>query len=425
MARGATRGRGGTINPIAEKLFNYLRDVIYDPAHAELDLQQLPEDFRELGEGLEYFSNSVIETRDLAKALSRGDLNGKLPSPDNEMAAPLKSLHSSLRHLTWQSQQVAKGDYKQRVNFMGEFADAFNSMIEQLDQQRQDLLQEIESGKQKTLDLEQNNNLFEAITAQASQWIAVIGKGTGERLFCNYPVRNILAQDEFEPQLYDQLMRQTNAMEDDTLPYIVGVTLSNIDCVQYFSVLVHPLRWRGMSAAAFSLTDISAEKEHIEELEHVAYRDMLTNVFNRHYGMQKLDQWLEEKTHFILCFIDIDNLKYVNDKFGHTEGDKYIMKVVEVLGTFASDALVCRLGGDEFMLLITGWTQEAAESRLESLRNQLVELTNRPEAFYNHSMSYGVIEVNEHNTTARTDLLSIADEKMYEYKRAHKAQRLN
>ncbi|GHT83934.1 hypothetical protein AGMMS49960_12030 [Betaproteobacteria bacterium] len=405
--------------------FNYLRDVIYDPAHAELDLQQLPEDFRELGEGLQYFAESVLETRDLAKALSRGDLNGKLPAPDNEMAAPLKSLHSSLRHLTWQSQQVAKGDYKQRVNFMGEFAEAFNSMIEQLGQQRQALLQEIESGKQKTQDLEQNNNLFEVITAQASQWVAVIEKGTGEVLFCNYPVRNILLEDEFEAQLCAQLMQQMNTIDDGAPSYIVGMSLSNGDSSQYFSVLVHSLRWRGISAVAFSLTDISAEKAHINELEDVAYRDMLTKVYNRHYGMQRLDQWLEEKAHFVLCFIDIDNLKYVNDKFGHGKGDKYILDVAEVLGTFAPDTLVCRLGGDEFMLLTQGWTQEATESRLESLRDQLVALNNLPDASYNHSMSYGVIEVDEHNETARADLLSIADDKMYVYKREHKAQRTN
>ncbi len=113
------------MNPGAEILYNYLRDVIYDPAHAALDFEKLPEDFLELGKGLQFFAECVTETTALAKELSKGDLNDTLPSPENEMAAPLKALHATLKHLTWQTQQVATGDYQQRVDFMGDFSKAF------------------------------------------------------------------------------------------------------------------------------------------------------------------------------------------------------------------------------------------------------------------------------------------------------------
>ncbi|MDR1164135.1 MAG: diguanylate cyclase [Candidatus Accumulibacter sp.] len=404
-------------------MFNYLGDVIYKPDRAKLDLEQLPEEFRELGEGLQYFAECLIETRNLAKALAKGDLNGKLPSPNNEIAAPLKSLHSSLKHLTWQSQQVAKGDYQQRVNFMGDFATAFNTMIEQLDERRKELVEEIESGKRKTQDLAQSNSLFEAITAQASQWIVVIEKGTGQRLFCNYPLTNILVEDEFEPQMNAWLEMQTNSMGSDESPHVTEMSLFDNTCAQYFSVFVHPLRWYGRQAVAFAFSDVSAEKEHLKELENAAYRDTLTKVYNRHYGMQLLDNWLSGKIHFILCFVDMDNLKYVNDKFGHGEGDKYILAVSECLRDFSPLAQIARLGGDEFMLLVQGWTQKDAEDRLEEMRSQLARYGEKPDALYNHSMSYGIIEVDKSNTLSRTDLLSTADEKMYEYKRAHKAQR--
>ncbi|MDR1368317.1 MAG: diguanylate cyclase [Candidatus Accumulibacter sp.] len=411
------------INPVAEQLFNYLGDVIYKPDRAKLDLEQVPDDFRELGEGLQYFAECLVETKDLAKALAKGDLNGKLPSPNNEIAAPLKSLHSSLKHLTWQSQQVAKGDYQQRVNFMGDFATAFNTMIEQLDERRKELMSEIESGKRKTQDLVQSNSLFEAITAQASQWIVVIEKGTGKRLFCNYPLSNILVEEEFEPKMYEWLEQQTNSMGNGESPHVTEMSLFNNKFAQYFSVFVHPLRWYGRQAVAFAFSHISAEKEHLRELENVAYRDMLTKAYNRHYGMQLLDSWLVGKIHFILCFVDMDNLKYVNDKFGHAEGDKYILAVTETLRNFSPQSQIARLGGDEFMLLVQGWTQKDAETRLEELRSQLARHNEDPVALYDHSMSYGIIEVDRDNTLSRADLLSIADEKMYEYKRARKAQR--
>jgi PAS domain S-box-containing protein len=124
------------VDPVAKTLFEYLRDIIYKPAHAALDVEALPKGFHTLGEGLKYLADCLVETRTLARALSKGDLESFTPSPDNEVAAPLKSLHSSLQHLTWQTQQVAKGDYQQRVDFMGDFSAAFNTMTQQLEERR-------------------------------------------------------------------------------------------------------------------------------------------------------------------------------------------------------------------------------------------------------------------------------------------------
>ena len=124
------------MDPVAKILFEYLRDVIYSPTQAALDVEGLPREFRDLGEGLRYLAECIFETKNFAQALSKGDLNGRIPSRGNEIAAPLKSLHSSLQHLTWQTQQVAKGDYQQHVEFMGNFSMAFNAMIEQLEERR-------------------------------------------------------------------------------------------------------------------------------------------------------------------------------------------------------------------------------------------------------------------------------------------------
>ncbi|MCL2708676.1 MAG: ATP-binding protein [Defluviitaleaceae bacterium] len=121
---------------IADTFYNYLSDVIYEPDNAYLDLDGIPEDFRDFGRGLRFFAECVMEAKVLANSLSKGDLTGRLPSSGNEIASPLKSLHASLRHLTWQTQQVAMGDYQQRVNFLGDFSAAFNSMATQLEERR-------------------------------------------------------------------------------------------------------------------------------------------------------------------------------------------------------------------------------------------------------------------------------------------------
>jgi signal transduction histidine kinase/DNA-binding response OmpR family regulator len=117
-----------------EYLFQYLREVMYAPSKPKLDLSRLPNEMQRFGKGLQFFSDCAVETASVTKALARGALSGPLPSRQNEMAAPLKSLHASLSHLTWQTKQVAMGDYTQRVDFMGEFSNAFNFMVHLLDE---------------------------------------------------------------------------------------------------------------------------------------------------------------------------------------------------------------------------------------------------------------------------------------------------
>ena len=69
------------------------------------------------------------EVHDFIIPLSKGELTEIKMLPQNFFGSPFKELHSRLLHLTWQAKQVANGDFSQRVDFMGEFSEAFNSMI--------------------------------------------------------------------------------------------------------------------------------------------------------------------------------------------------------------------------------------------------------------------------------------------------------
>ncbi|MCD6388609.1 MAG: response regulator [Desulfobulbaceae bacterium] len=73
------------------------------------------------------------ETHDFINPLSRGELEEIKIASNNFFASPFKELHSRLLHLTWQAKEVANGDFSQRVDFMGDFSAAFNSMIVSLD----------------------------------------------------------------------------------------------------------------------------------------------------------------------------------------------------------------------------------------------------------------------------------------------------
>jgi diguanylate cyclase (GGDEF)-like protein len=84
---------------------------------------------------VERLSVSLREAQDFISALSQGRLEIDPPTR-NHLVAPFKQLQANLRHLTWQTQQIAAGDLNQQVDFMGEFSVAFNRLIEALREKR-------------------------------------------------------------------------------------------------------------------------------------------------------------------------------------------------------------------------------------------------------------------------------------------------
>jgi diguanylate cyclase (GGDEF) domain len=406
----------------AEILYEYLRDIMYEPEQAELDTASLPDDFKELGQGLNYLAEHLAEARAFARSLSKGELNGPAISPKNELAAPLKSLQAMLKHLTWQAQQVAKGDYKQHIDYMGEFSAAFNTILKQLDKLDVSLAAEVERSRQRARSLEQSNDLFEIVTRASAQWIVIVDKTTGEWLYSNYPAMNILADDEFIPRLRRWISERISESDVELSASVRELVLSVNGIAQVLSATIRPILWRERQSLSFVMTDVSAKREHIRELENAAYRDTLTRQYNRHFGMKMLEQWLKEDRDFTLSFVNIDNLKYVNETYGQVEGDDYILSVTAVLRGFSPELLISRLSGDEFMLLAEGWDEVRMATHLEALRGRLLKRNSHPDAKYYYSMSYGAVYVGRDNKYTSGELKALVDSKMSHYQRLHKLE---
>ena len=417
------------LNKDLNTYFEYLRDVLYYPKRANIELDSLSdEDYREFGEAIVSFCDMVMETRVLAGHLSRGELDIQLPSSENELAAPLKALHSTLKHLTWQAKQIANGDYDQRVAFMGEFSNSINEMVSQLATQRHEMELKAKDDERRLEELGKTNSIFQVITSSMEEWIVMVDRETGEHLFANHPAESMLASETFEQQLYDILFEYAAPLDDDSEPQKQEFILISDVALQYFEMMIYPIRWFEHKAVACVLDDVTASKEEYNRLEDVAYKDVMTGSYNRLYGMKMLDQFHEEKTPYRLIFVDMDMLKYVNDVFGHIEGDAYIKSVADILQKVSSMAVVCRLGGDEFMVLIQERDVRGRDMNevLERLRQELVDSSiydENGEIMYNRSMSYGIVEVGADNTFDKSEILSMADERMYEYKKAHKKER--
>lgn len=90
-----------------------------------------------------------------------------------------------------------------------------------------------------------------------------------------------------------------------------------------------------------------------KHLERIAYTDALTNVYNRAFIFEKLEEAIENKESFVTMIADIDDFKLINDNHGHLVGDKVLMDFAEALELeFGPYGYVSRYGGDEFILLL-------------------------------------------------------------------------
>ncbi|MCL2045039.1 MAG: diguanylate cyclase [Oscillospiraceae bacterium] len=403
----------------ADLLFTYLRSVFFDASNAEINIDDIEEDFVLFAKGLMYFAQCIGEHNDFARALARGDLSVVPPTSANELAAPLKTLQANLKHLTWQTQQVAKGDYKQRVDFLGEFADAFNTMVNQLSDRQQMLENEITTSRKHAQAMEMSNILLTELTRHIPEQIFVVSMNEHEVF-----LSNDLAQEEInKDQKYISKLMELLPADESVYSGSFDIQFEQNNSDRYLVVNTYKIEWHGENSLALIINDVSDEKKQIKELEDFAYRDALTNAFNRFYGLLTLNEWLLAKKRFVLIFVDLDNLKFVNDKYGHGEGDVYITKIAKHLQAFSADTVVCRIGGDEFMLLAPESGYDLAHMRMEELQHiiQTDEYLEGKDMYY--SISFGVVALDEKNEMSSSDVLSIADERMYAHKRIRKKER--
>ena len=131
---------------VAEELIDQITAAIYylrvgKPVAPIAIPEDLPEN--EVRQLITYVNRFLVEFGTFSEALdqmAQGELNTRVVAGKMAVVQSLKTLHSNLRHLTWKTQQVASGDLEQKVDFMGDFSAAFNSMTQQLKDSREQLL---------------------------------------------------------------------------------------------------------------------------------------------------------------------------------------------------------------------------------------------------------------------------------------------
>lgn len=401
-----------------ELLFEYLRSILYDQQIHALDVKELDEPYQKLGKGLAFLQQAVEEMLAYTEDLSRGNLSGAYPSRDNFLCVNLKNLHANLNHLTWQAKQVASGDYSQHVSYLGEFSEAFNTMTAQLKERETQLKEEARKVQKRAQVIEEYNDLLVEMTRRRKEWIVVVDAQNRDIVYCNKRKDEKRIDPEFCEKCRHRLSFRNDILNwQDSEQYKVWE--AGDEEQGYYRITTFHIEWRGQNAYAHIVVDVTDEKQAANRLNSKAYMDPGTGIHNRLFFDEYMESVLEEGREVTLCYLDLDGLKYVNDHYGHNQGDNYIRSFVSLMkSSVRSTDIFARIGGDEFCVVIPEVEKETAEKKFAELL-ELFVAENKEE--YPVSFSYGVVEIRRiGKRMTLEEIIKTADAQMYECKRRNK-----
>jgi len=179
-------------------------------------------------------------------------------------------------------------------------------------------------------------------------------------------------------------------------------------------VVLTKIFFHGKEAYHAVIRDISARKELEEKLENMSYYDQLTGVYNRRFFEEELLRCdKSENLPITIIMADVNGLKLVNDSFGHVKGDKLLKKVSEsiIKGCREKD-IVCRIGGDEFVVIMNNTSQQQAELMVNDI---IYRTTKEKIDLVDVSVSLGWAEKSDMQTDIN-HVLKLAEDYLYKKK---------
>ena len=159
-------------------------------------------------------------------------------------------------------------------------------------------------------------------------------------------------------------------------------------------------------------------KEENRRLAHYAARDDMTCLFNRRVGMIWLNKEINQTRHhgnpITICFIDLDNLKQINDEFGHIQGDLFIQTFSRLLTKqIRKEDQAFRMGGDEFLIVFPHTTKEEVTHMIQRIQQEVDKINQGKQFPFTMSFSYGLCEHKRGSGETAAELIDKADKMMY------------
>ena len=197
-------------------------------------------------------------------------------------------------------------------------------------------------------------------------------------------------------------------------------TLRRAKLTEPFGYLVKPFDERSLHAAI----EVALHRHRMQmTLRSLAHVDELTGLCNRRgffaLAKQHLKVARRAKKALWLLFLDLDDFKRINDRFGHQEGDLALIETAEILRkTFRDSDIIARLGGDEFTVLAIHASDDSAQMMTARLQEHLRAVNAGNGRRYELGFSVGVARYDPKAMGSIEQLLAKADEALYDQKRS-------
>ncbi|SOC44551.1 sensor domain-containing diguanylate cyclase [Ureibacillus acetophenoni] len=188
----------------------------------------------------------------------------------------------------------------------------------------------------------------------------------------------------------------------------------------WFEEYATPIYKEGKFVAVLGIYRNIDEKVVLQQqLEYKSTHDALTKLYNREYFQRKMSELNEIEVPVAVIAIDIDELKIVNDSYGHQMGDRLIIEAANCLKNHAmEEMIVARIGGDEFAILLPHATEMQVKEYIEAIQKNL-QVGDKEVPYYPIRISVGYA-YSETSYGVMEQLLNEADAKMYNEKNAKK-----
>ncbi|MDQ7787390.1 MAG: diguanylate cyclase [Thermodesulfovibrionales bacterium] len=171
-----------------------------------------------------------------------------------------------------------------------------------------------------------------------------------------------------------------------------------------------------------SSIDITKLKSMEAKLKALSITDNLTGLYNRRGLFALVEQLFKlskrQNTGMFMLYADIDNLKEINDTWGHKEGDLVIIDIANILKMNYRDSdIVARIGGDEFVVIPVGTDGDNMEENISRLQKNIQVHNTKANRSYKLSLSAGIAYYDPKTPCSVEELLAQGDKLMYEQKK--------
>lgn len=290
------------------------------------------------------------------------------------------------------------------------------------------LLSTFDNAVQKTKELEDTNKelkkAFETIGRLERNYRAILESNTDALLVINdnkkilylNPAAKKLLGKNYEELIISILDFEEikKGVKEVTINYEEGNQVIGEMCIS-------DTDWEGKEAYLLSIRDIT-EKVHLrEKLRIQSITDELTTLYNRRGFLSLVEHKVNfakrNKKGMLLFFVDVDDMKCINDTLSHNHGDCALVGVSNILrDTFKENDVVARIGGDEFAILSMDVSEQDAERFINRLLNNQKKYNDKNNYPFNISMSVGAAYFDPENPMSIGELMARADRLMYKNK---------